>query len=81
MGGGIYGAYSRHHIRALGGDKEALLFVLQFYEARTNSFAHEKYRDEYGNMRIRFDSDAKEQLQEKLIKALQKFDFDRASDE
>jgi hypothetical protein len=65
-------------LAALGGDEKALLSVLQFYEAYMNSFAYEKYQDEYGNMRIRFDADTKQQLQENLLKALKKFDIERA---
>ena len=65
-------------LAALGGDDEALKFVLQYYENHVNSFAYEKYHDEYGNVRIRFDSDTKQQLQEKLLNAWKKFDIERA---
>ena len=63
---------------AIEGDEEALLTVLHNYEGYINSFAYEEYIDEHGNVGVRFDPDTKQQLQEKLLKALKKFDIGRA---
>jgi Nucleotidyltransferase/DNA polymerase involved in DNA repair len=54
------------------------LTVLHNYEGYINSFAYEEYIDEHGNVGVRFDPDTKQQLQEKLLKALKKFDIGRA---
>ena len=66
---------------ALDGSEDALLAVLKFYDKYINSFAYDEYVDEQGNPRVRFDPDTKQQLQEKLLKALRKFDIERAKEE
>jgi len=65
-------------LAALDGNEDALLAILKYYNRYINSFAYEEYIDELGNARVRLDPDTKQQLQEKLLKALQKFDIDRA---
>ena len=65
-------------LAALDGDENAMLSVCKHYERYINSFAYEEYFDEYGNARVRFDPDTKQQLQEKLLVAIKKFDIERA---
>jgi len=68
-------------LAALDGNEDAMLSVLKFYEKYINSFAYEEYTDECGNPRVRFDPDTKQQLQEKLLKALKTFNIERALEE
>ena len=68
-------------LAALDGNEDALLAVLKYYDGYINSFSYEEYVDEHGNARVRFDPDTKQQLQEKLLKALKKFDIERAKKE
>ena len=68
-------------LAALDGNEEALLTILKNYAGYINSFAYEEHVDEKGNPRVRIDPDTKQQLQEKLLKALKTFNIERALEE